>query len=238
MGSYNKPLCTGNTQTSAKAYPGQREISVLHDYAVSAPVAGNSIVASICPANLTAGQETSAGYGYNPAAQALVNQLKDKLKGSCLPKPLGVDSSTKQVSCNLVEVVAGHTSDCASYCVGQGRASPAASTLTDVTVAMQQSGICGGAGQPTCSGMCACLLPQASGAALAICQSGNYSEVTNIPPSYCYVDPAMGAGSGSVATQLVSHCPATQRQVLRFTGGTNVPLQGSQQFLSCSGQPQ
>ncbi len=91
--SYDKPLCqnptTGaysNTQYYAKGYPGLREIAVLHDYAAGPANytdkggTGNSIVTSICPKVLTAGQESSPGYGYNPVARAIIDRLKDRLQ--------------------------------------------------------------------------------------------------------------------------------------------------------------
>jgi hypothetical protein len=92
-GNFDKPLCQdpttgvyGNTQYFAKAYPGLREIAVLHDYAVGPANytdkggTWNSIVTSICPKVLTAGQESSPGYGYNPVARAIIERLKDRLQ--------------------------------------------------------------------------------------------------------------------------------------------------------------
>jgi hypothetical protein len=87
----NKPLCQqangsyGSTQNYAKAYPGLREIQVLHDYATG-PVkytdrggTGNSIVASICPKDLTVADHTNPGYGYNPATRAIIDRIKERL---------------------------------------------------------------------------------------------------------------------------------------------------------------
>jgi hypothetical protein len=91
--NFDKPLCqnpkTGAYETKqyfAKAYPGLREIAVLHDYAVGPSTytdlggTGNSIVTSICPKTLTAGQEATPGYGYNPIAQAMIERIKVRLK--------------------------------------------------------------------------------------------------------------------------------------------------------------
>jgi hypothetical protein len=82
-GSYNKPVCQGSDQVAAKAYPGQREIAVLHDYATgvtyaSSAAIGNSIVASICPKDLT-GDTAAAGYGFNPAIDAIISRMAEKL---------------------------------------------------------------------------------------------------------------------------------------------------------------
>ena len=56
--NFDKPLCDFTTtppqQVYAKGYPGLREIAVLRDYAQSTySVSPNSIVASICPKDLT-----------------------------------------------------------------------------------------------------------------------------------------------------------------------------------------
>lgn len=76
---YQKPLCAGNTQVAAKAYPGLREIAVLRDYALSSNAAGrNSVVTSICAKDAT-GDPASPGYGYNPAIDALVGRMKERL---------------------------------------------------------------------------------------------------------------------------------------------------------------
>jgi hypothetical protein len=78
-GSFNKPLCNGTTQVAAKAYPGLREIAVLHDYAMSPNAVGhNSVVTSICAKDLTS-DTASPGYGYNPAIDALVARMKERL---------------------------------------------------------------------------------------------------------------------------------------------------------------
>ena len=65
---------------AARAFPGLREIAVLSDYAKSrdAVAAGNSIVTSICPKDLT-GDPSSPGYGFNPTMQAIIDRLKDRL---------------------------------------------------------------------------------------------------------------------------------------------------------------
>ena len=91
--SFDKPVCQdpatgtyGNAQYYAKAYPGLREIAVLHDFAAG-PLnytdkggTGNSIVTSICPKVLAAGQEASPGYGYNPVTRAIIQRLKSRLQ--------------------------------------------------------------------------------------------------------------------------------------------------------------
>jgi hypothetical protein len=71
----NPPLCNGAQQVKAKAYPSIRELALAR--ALSAT--DQSVVASICPITLD-GDPNGATYGYNPAAEALVNRIKDKLR--------------------------------------------------------------------------------------------------------------------------------------------------------------
>lgn len=75
----NNPLCeaketapAGQTQYSAKAYPGLRQLEVAHDLGYK------GVVASICPRNLTDPSRTD--YGYDPAVQAMVERLTRVLR--------------------------------------------------------------------------------------------------------------------------------------------------------------
>ncbi len=253
---YDKPLCNGTSQVAAKGYPGLREIDVLHDYATSdaATTKGNSIVASICPRDLSS-SSTSPGYGYNPAVAALINRLKEKLKGSCLPRPLTVNADGT-LPCVVVEVVPQDKvttgMSCHDFCTQAGRdviGQPGSSTNPNdgspgpliqaaVIDQMKRSNICDYTGQPACSSMCMCELAQESGANLTICQNNNDGSENLIPPGYCYVDPANGAGTN---TDIVAKCPAASQRILRFagnnpTGGSApVPLPGSFVFSACQG---
>jgi hypothetical protein len=248
---FDKPLCNGSTQVAAKGYPGLREIAVLHDYAVSAAAQtqGNSIVASICPQDLSS-SPTSPGYGYNPAVAALINRLKEKLKGSCLPRPLTVNADGT-LPCSVVEVVSSdklNGSDCNSYCMGMGRDvnGPVSSAMTGAVIdSMRRSKICDSPGQTACSTMCMCELAQETGnpqdpnSYLYICQNNNDGTENAIPPGYCYVDPENGAGQNP---DIVAKCPETQRRILRFagnnpsgSGGHPVPLPGAFVFTACQG---
>ncbi len=248
---YDKPLCNGTTQVAAKGYPCLREIAVLHDYALAANVTtpGNSIVASICPNSLTP-PSTGPGYGYNPAVAALINRLKEKLKGSCLPRPLTANPDGT-LPCNVVEVVSQDRSgaDCLTYCKNNKRDVASASTNPDgspnpqmaaaVLDALRQNKICDTAGQTACSTMCMCTLPQETGANLSVCQDAtDGTQDSTLDPGYCYVDPANGAGTNP---DVVAKCPASQQRILRFVGndptggGVAVPLAGAFIFTACQG---
>ncbi len=237
--NYDKPLCNGTTQVAAKAYPGLREIAVLHDYATSSVAAaqGNSVVASICPKDLST--PASPGYGYNPAVSALVTRMKGALKGSCLSSPIAVNSNGS-ISCSVVEVVPGsnlQNMDCASYCMAEQRLVPSAAMVADVTADMRNNKICDNPGQPACSTLCVCQLPQENGNNLTVCQNADDATANvSLPPGFCYVDPANGAGS----TAIVAKCPDTEKRNLRFVGncptcngGVAVPLSNAYVFLSC-----
>jgi hypothetical protein len=70
---FNRPLCSGTTQTHAKAYPSVRQLRVLKEFG---DLTGNAIPASICPKTLDV---NSASYGYVPAVGAIVQSLKSVL---------------------------------------------------------------------------------------------------------------------------------------------------------------
>jgi hypothetical protein len=238
-GDFNKPLCNGTTQVAAKAYPGLREIAVLKEYATSknAAVQGNSVVASICPKDLTSATSDPV-YGYNPAVSALVNRLKEKLRGSCLPRPLTVkpDGSVPCVMAEALPPQSLNGTSCADFCTAKKRTRAGSTIVADVTAAMQNSKICDSTSGVPCSQMCVCQLPEEAGDALTTCQNDvDGASTTAQNPGFCYVDPDNGAG---LNTDIIAHCPVTQRRILRFVGnnpalGIAVPLAGSYTFLSC-----
>ncbi|HKO51461.1 MAG TPA: hypothetical protein VJV79_27320, partial [Polyangiaceae bacterium] len=114
----NSPLCqvggkgpVSATQTSAKAYPGVRELQVLKDFGE------NAIVASICPkVTVTQNPSSDPNYGYNPAVGAIIERLKEVLKGKCLPRPIEttlIDPMDKNKGSRvLCKVVEAQRSDC------------------------------------------------------------------------------------------------------------------------------
>jgi len=109
----NRSLCSqsgagavGNTQYFAKAYPGLRHLQVLKDFGP------NAVVASICPKNpSSADPRNDPNYGYNPAVAAIVDRLKEALKGRCLPRALVVEDDGK-VPCAVIEAMP--TASCSS----------------------------------------------------------------------------------------------------------------------------
>lgn len=71
----DSPLCDPSnktTQVRAKAYPGQRELSLLKS------VGPQGVVASICPSQVD--DPTRVDYAYRPAVAALIGRVKGRLK--------------------------------------------------------------------------------------------------------------------------------------------------------------
>ncbi len=214
----NKPLCNGNTQTHAKAYPGTRHLEVLQR------LGDNSIVASICPKNLS-GTPIDPSFGYNPAIAAIVKRLGKALGRVCLPRDLGVDEETKLVPCSVVEA-SNEPLDCEAT---PGREVATEKVASAVMQLLRDWGYCGGSGID-CDAFNLCEIRQLTGDGQTECQN---SEVAT-EPGYCYVDPDNGAGN----PVLVEDCPPTERRLLRFvgTGEFPTPANNSLTFLACTGE--
>jgi hypothetical protein len=107
-GSHNTPLCQknggvyGNTQLFGKAYPSIREMAIAHAMAKS-PSGVQGIVSSLCPIHTSyAGGTTDPLYGYRPAANAIVDRLKNALIAQCLPQKVAIDRDTGQAPCLIL----------------------------------------------------------------------------------------------------------------------------------------
>jgi len=218
----NSPLCQGPTgtvsavQTSAKAYPGARELQVLKDFG------DNAIVASICPkVTTTADPASDPNYGYNPAVGAIIARLKDALKGKCLPRQIQTDPEG-QVLCKVIEA---QKADCNCGLAGREIVDPA--LLEPVRRQLKATFQCGSGTQAPCESWCACEIKQFKGEDLTACQSGGSPN----DAGYCYVDKDHDKGA------LLKDCPENQQQLLRFRdkGEVKTPVQGSVAFIACLG---
>jgi hypothetical protein len=223
---YNRSLCEGMRQTHAKAFPGTRHLEVLKQFG---DITGNSIVASICPKVSTPQGGNAANdpnYGYNPAVSAIIDRLKEALKGKCLPRPLEV-AANGEVPCVVVEARLPETPGACGSC-DDNQALPGRKTIAspaivpEVHTQLAEGGFCGQAGKPACTDYCMCEIQQYTGDALRNCQTDR-AEPTN-PKGYCYVE------SG----ELLAKCPASQPQLLRFA--TDVPQKGAVAFIACLGK--
>jgi len=215
----NSPLCQSAngmisaTQTSAKAYPGARELQVLKDFGE------NAIVASICPkVTVTTDPASDPNYGYNPAVGAIIERLKEALKGKCLPRKIQTDVEG-QVLCKVIEA---QKRDC--NCAQAGRTDVDPKLIAPVRNQLKQSGQCGVGTLGPCEDWCQCEIKQFTGADLASCQSGGGTS----DAGYCYVDKDPG---------LLKNCPENQQQLLRFMDKDQVktPTQGAVAFIACLG---
>jgi hypothetical protein len=249
------PLCQGltaqatGTQIKAKGYPGVRELQVLKDFGA------NSIVASICPKNISAqgSPQADADYGYNPAVSAIVERLKEALTVKCLPRPLAPATDgpdVGKVPCAVVEVrpqmqdANGNFTGCPDpTCSDLGRVA-LTGTRADVIGAAAQylhdEGICGGTGPSSmpCDKECYCELDQFTGNDLRTCET---MPDTGGLYGYCYVDPAAAAAADPSDTaliqgeqELVKDCQSTQKRILRFMGD-GVPAKDGLAFIACIG---
>jgi hypothetical protein len=230
----NSPLCQGgatiNTQTSAKAYPGARELQVLKD------LGNNAIVASICPkVTNSADPAADPNYGYNPAVGAIIERLKEALQGKCLPRPIQTDPDTHEVLCKVIEA---QKAGCDCGAAGRGPADPTIQKA--VQAQLQKTGNCGNTGQPACSTWCQCEIKQESfdTGDLQKCQSN--SMLTT--PGYCYIDKAAETVNGGAAKaavdMLLNKCPSNEQQLLRFVDADSAhktPATGAVAFIACLG---
>jgi len=221
----NNPLCQapdgsyGNVQYRAKAYPSLRQLEVLKG------IGNQAIVGSICPAQLEA--DTAADYGYKPAVAAIIDRLKNALKGPCFTRSLSTDAN-EQVQCVVLEgrkLNEGDTCDC-DHAPGRNVVSPElASAEKDAraTDAAQTQGL-----------DCFCQIEQLRGEARQACteeEESLFSVDGSQVDGWCYIDhstfPTVGDNSG-----LVDHCPSGQKRAIRFVG-EGEPVVNSVSFITC-----
>jgi len=206
------PLCqVGNAystnQVKAKAYPGTRELEVLKG------IGDQAIVASICPANVA--DPNASDYGYRPAIEALINRLRNALRGRCLPRQLEVDEATKQVPCVIVEAfnpAPGSDCNCEDPMYA-GRSVAAGDVITPEIKA---------------AGTCRCVINQLEGGPQDTCRRTTIAPA-DIGGGWCYVDPAQNVGSCDV----VSACSPTDRRLIKFVNTQSEPRPGATAYIMC-----
>ncbi len=234
------PLCQdpvtgayGTTQYAAKAYPSVRQLELLrlfHQRASAPGLSDNAVVASICPKNLDIAERMSSGYGYNPATNALVSRMKDKLVSGCMPRELTVDGDGT-IPCAVIEAVPPSSASC--DCAAFGRAPVVGELDQAVRLSVARANLCDGEGQSSCSELCLCELPQLSGAAREACLTTPGIETSAAGPGFCYLDPAAGVGSAAV----LAACDETEQHMLRIVGSAALPAPAPEAsvFLACTG---
>lgn len=238
------PLCQspqgqyGNTQYFAKAYPGLRELQVLRGY-YEATQSDNAIVGSICPKDLNWSERKSAGYGYNPAVKSLVDRLKEKLVGTCLPRKLNVQENG-QVPCAVVEAIPPNADKGWCDCAANRREVVGKELAGAIRGGLQREGICGRENQESCDKFCLCKLTELtkeSGEDGRKCLEELNIEKSTNTPGFCYVDPSQDHGSEAV----VASCPGTEKRIIRIVGNSSTankfdaaPAPG-RVFIACNG---
>jgi len=232
---YNRPLCqppgggaASITQSFAKAYPGTRHLQVMKEFK------DNSIVASICPKIVD--DKKKADYGYNPAVKAIIDRLKEALKGKCLPRPLDYKDVNQdgleagQVPCKVIEAVLPRDGAACSCDTGANRNDTTAVLRSAVLDKLKQGESCGDKmGQTKCSDYCTCELLQLSGNELGMCQNDASPPTV---PGYCYVNAAPNEPNVG-NPDLVKDCSADSKRLLRFVGDTPAP--GAIALVACLG---
>ncbi|HVU04881.1 MAG TPA: hypothetical protein VHE30_24190 [Polyangiaceae bacterium] len=238
----NNPLCRppgttnyGAVQYFAKAYPGVRELQVLKDYGT------NSIIASICPKELS--DKTAQDYGYRPAVDAIVDRLKEALTGRCLPRTLKKDKTTAtaehpdgEYPCSILEVQPPTPDGCNP---AKGRVDPNSigrgKVITPAIEQLTAKGVCGpGTPVPDCRSFQFCEIQEAGPEC--------HQDIPNPQQpkaGWCYVDPSTNDDpkkNPKDADALVAKCAASERRIIRFVDPDNkTPAQGAQVLIACFG---
>jgi hypothetical protein len=250
----DNPLCIqnpttpsdGNTyQQYAKGYPGIRELSLVK------ALGSQGIVGSICPAQLT--DATRLDYGYNATANGIVDRLKAKLGGPCLPEPL-TPASDGTFPCAVSDVTPNApqgSAACTAACAAAARTPATSSQYAALEGNPEYAQTCmtlpdGGRG--TVDSCCACEITQLTdtlGLGTAAyqcggvpqeplqacgCLTGNDQTLTlGTTPvdGWCYIDATEDVGNPA----LVSNCPSTDQRKIRFVGA-GTPT-GSAYYVTC-----
>jgi hypothetical protein len=212
-GSYDR------NQRRAKAYPGLRQLSVLKG------IKDQGVVASICPAAVD-GDENAPQYGYTPAVDAIIERLKEKLGGPCLPRALHADERG-QVACIVMEgrnVPDGDSCAC-DYAPGRTDVDPQHQSL--VTQALTDP-------SATLAGLdCFCEIEQLEGPEANVCRTSldEAPELDGEPvQGWCYIDGTSVPQIGN--PELVEHCAPTEQRMIRFAN-RGEPVNDSVVFVSC-----
>jgi hypothetical protein len=246
-GAFNgndNPLCVanpttpadGNTyQAYAKGYPGIRELSLVK------ALGSQGIVGSICPKQLT--DATKLDYGYNPTVNGIIERLKAKLGGQCLPEQLTLVNGN--FPCKVLEVTPGvpkGSPACASLYAGQPQAAARTLAVPDEYVDLESNPeyvqtcmTLPDGGATTVDSCCVYEITQLTdtlGIGTAAyqcggtpqeplqaceCLTGNDQSLTlGATPvnGWCYIDPTENIGNAA----LVTSCASTAKRKIRFVG--------------------
>ena len=226
----DNPLCDDTTPTlqiNAKAYPGLRELSVIHG------LAGQGITASVCPANVN---DTGADdYGYRPAIGSIIDRLKQVLGGTCLSRPLHADNDGN-VPCIILEASHVDGSD-GSQCDYPGR-QPVDPTHKQAIAAAQADPFApkDASNQPVWNNFCEITqLSDQTGDQRTKCQTLPDNDAgLNGVNGWCYLDAEVIPPVGDATLPNLANCPAGGRRIIRYVNSGAVQP-GATAIITCSG---
>ncbi len=219
--SPQNPLCFDGTgfgavQYRAKAYPARRQLAVLKG------LGDRAVVASICPARVSAGRDPDPGWGYLPAIDAIAHHIAPLFQRGCFGSPLPFFDDGS-VPCTVTELTRtdaydAHGNPLCPPCQG-ARTTPGAAYIARLR------------SEPTYieDGLaCACELRQLEGDALRSCIRDDVVDPNLV--GWCYVD----ARSPDANQRLLRGCPVDEKRLVRFVG-RGVPAPDSLTLISCWG---
>ena len=212
----NSPLCqlSGETHTSTQvddgATPSITEMLIAHAMATQ-PIGVQGVISSACPIHTV---DTPAGdplYGYRPAANAIVDSLRNGLYPLCLPQRLTVDSQTGLVPCEILVTLntPGDESACSTL---PGLSIPPANVLAPFQAARHAAWVAAGGsatGNPDPSALPVCFedqIPSSSFGPDGTC-------LTSQASGWCYVQ---GGADGVCPQQLVFNPQPPQSETLNL----------------------
>jgi hypothetical protein len=210
----DSPLCSPNPndqgkntlQTMAAAYPGIKHL------AIARGMVSQGIVGSICPKQVT--DPLAPDFGYRPAMRAIVDAVKQPLRGQCFPRAL-TPNAQGQVACMIIE---GTKITSACTCDNASSRSPLTPSDAPAVHAIQAD--------PAGANLnCFCEIDQAPG----FNQGGDCQIAQNSTANgWCYVDAALNPAEAP----LVLECPTNDKRQIRFVG-TGAPQPGASIFIVC-----
>jgi hypothetical protein len=241
------PLCNPavpTEQIGAKAYPGLRELAFLQG------LGKQGIVASVCAENTS--DKTALNYGYRPAVNAIIERLKQRLVGQCLPRKLEPNAEG-EVPCLIVEgsvrdggpasgtdgATARTIAEMSECDASIGRERVLEGQLGTVVAALNDPLTERRDGVPIYNNFCA--VRQLKDDERIACQTKEVVETA--VNGWCYVSNDIGEvqGCGQFSGEeragceaQVADCPDSEQHLLRFVN-KGAPAPKSVQFITCSG---
>jgi hypothetical protein len=218
------PLCQapdgsyGRKQTRAKAYPGLRQLQVLHDYG------NNAIVASICPKSV---DRTTIDYGYRPAVAAIVERLKEQLFEKCYSRGLALQPDGS-VACIVVEATPPNASPDPT-CSAQARKPINDDVARSVRKKLLSKHYC--PDEVSCAAMTLCEIDQIRAETDPAGLESCLNDTVPGGDGWCYIDEQRGIGN----PELLGKCPPTARRKVRYAGAGK-PNVNTITMVSCAGE--